>query len=131
MSRIVIALVVALIITPKNGMASTPLDADLRACVSGLKAVESFVRKNRPDLNPEYFKAMYGPKAFDEHAQFAGIPASSMSDIKYCSHYNFTGSEINILMSHVYGFAPDNPENEISRCYSAFMSYDRIWCLSI
>ena len=126
MSRIVIAALLMLFVFPNNSLAETALKPDLRACVSGLKAVEDFVRENKPELDPDYFSSLYGWEAFKadnkSYEQFANVQPSSMSDIKHCSHYTLNGADINILMSHVYGFAPDNPEDKLARCFSAFIS---------
>jgi hypothetical protein len=118
MKRIILAALVGVFCIPNNSFAAAPLDANLKACVSGLKAVENYVRGNKPELNPDYFRALYGWEAFKAHTksfnQLASVPPSSMSDIKYCSHYNLAGAEINFLMGHVYGFASDNPEDELT-----------------
>ena len=47
------------------------------------------------------------------------MPPGSISEVKKCSQLSLSGADINFFMSHVYGFGPDNPEEELARCYSA------------
>ena len=77
MTRIVIAALLMLFVFPNNSLAETALKPDLRACVSGLKAVEDFVRENKPELDPDYFSSLYGWEAFKadnkSYEQFANV----------------------------------------------------------
>ena len=124
MSRMIIGLVVVLFSSISISHAGTALEPNLKACVSGLKAVENYVRDNKPELNPDYFRSLYGWEAFKaenkSNDQFSNVKPSSMSDIKYCSNFNLDGAEINFLMSQVYDLSPDNPEDELANCYSSF-----------
>ncbi len=129
MTRIIIAALVAIVAFPSSGYAA-PLDKGVVSCISGLKAAENFVRDNRPKLNPEYFQALYGWEAFNADPaldeQIADVQPSTMFDIKHCSNHHINGADINVLMGHVYGFAPDNPEEELARCYSSFLGMGEV-----
>jgi len=124
--RLVLTTFCLLVLVPVSSFASS--DEQLQECIGALNAIAQEIDRDRPHLNSEYVRALYGSVLMDRALTNQATMDSKMigdaRDIRNCFAVDIDKKHLELLLKAYNGQLSTDPAEDLAYCYAVILSFE-------